>query len=312
MNYGMASALLNFRRFILMKKPFIAVFFALALYLMLSFGGEAAIHAAAGGAAAPGLNESGKNASLGSMISVVTKNGNGTIAINSVTIGGSKINVSMRLGPGEFAQYAIVGGFIIMPQGYSVINEKETSYFPSSEKLSIRLSSGSPESIVVVIPKSAAPLLVKSSSNIRWALDRETSRILISSDAGGIGNNTEIYFGRASHGQVFIEDTEKAETLQYRNLNAAAVLEKSNAALTRLLENETSLEDAIAQSNALLADAADSLAAGESAIAESSIKLSEARLKAAATREFRPEMLAFMLLLAGATIYVTFIRRDTK
>ena len=101
-----------------MKKPFIAVFFALALYLMLSFGGEAAIHAAAGGAAAPGLNESGKNASLGSMISVVTKNGmtlekgavrnngNGTIAINSVTIGGSKINVSMRLGPGEFAQYA--------------------------------------------------------------------------------------------------------------------------------------------------------------------------------------------------------------
>ncbi|MBS3054321.1 MAG: hypothetical protein J4431_02180 [Candidatus Aenigmarchaeota archaeon] len=307
-----------------MKKPFIAVFFALALYLMLSFGGEAAIHAAAGGAAAPGLNESGKNASLGSMISVVTKNGmtlekgavrnngNGTIAINSVTIGGSKINVSMRLGPGEFAQYAIVGGFIIMPQGYSVINEKETSYFPSSEKLSIRLSSGSPESIVVVIPKSAAPLLVKSSSNIRWALDRETSRILISSDAGGIGNNTEIYFGRASHGQVFIEDTEKAETLQYRNLNAAAVLEKSNATLTRLLENETSLEDAIAQSNALLADAADSLAAGESAIAESSIKLSEARLKAAATREFRPEMLAFMLLLAGATIYVTFIRRDTK
>ncbi|MBI4019002.1 MAG: hypothetical protein HY364_01990 [Candidatus Aenigmarchaeota archaeon] len=308
-----------------MKKPFILMFFAFVLYFMFSSGTEIVKYAAPVELHVEEISETIANITMTDTIRLVTKNGmtleKGTLSnngnmtrnVNFISIGNITSNVSISLAPGEYAQYAAVSGFAIIPQGQSVINEKETSYFPSSEKLSIRLSSARAKNIAVVIPKNMTPLLVRSSSDIKWDLERESNTIIISSvNDDSIGKNTEIYFGKAFQGPMFIEDTENAETLRYRNLNAGVMFGKANATLAAMLENEISLENNITEINVSILAARGNLTVGENAIAEASLKLSEAKIKAATGKEFRPEMLAFMAVLAGTTIYVTFIRRASK
>ncbi|HLD83873.1 MAG TPA: hypothetical protein VI979_03400 [archaeon] len=309
-----------------MKKPYVFLFVALVASFMLSFSGDVQEYAVGNVQALQLRDEQYGNPTAGNAIAVfLTKNGmmlekgsvvnsgNESMAINSLTIKNVTANVSMALAPWEFAQYATVGGFIIIPEGPSVINERETSYFPSSQKLSVRIYSGNPSGIAVIVPKGMVPLVIRSSSDIRWEFSRATGKISISGISGrGVGNNTEIYFGNTAQNPIFIEDRENAETLEYRNAKAFELLKKSNATLSEALSKNALIEKSIAEMNASATEAVKEVAAMQSEIANASLKLSEAKLKILSERELGPEIIAFMSLAVAAAIYIVFIRKGGK
>ncbi len=231
---------------------------------------------------------------------VVENAGSAPSFVESINIDGENHPVGSFLDAGSFIQYAKIAGFIIVPNGSSLIDERETSYFVKSGKLKIALASNDASGIYVFVPESIVPVALISHGNVEWRFDPALRTLYVKALEPPMPPVTEIYFGTHSLG-TFIEDTEKLETVEYSNSRLAELLGGAERGANASKEFEQQAKNNATEANIALINAKNANAAlqGETGII---MKKMDAAL-AKTSGKFGIDYWATVLLVVTAGMY---------
>ncbi|MBI4015012.1 MAG: hypothetical protein HY365_03605, partial [Candidatus Aenigmarchaeota archaeon] len=202
-------------------------------------------------------------------------------------------------------QYATVAGFAIVPNGSATINERETTYFPSSGKLKIALASNGAGGITVMIPGGAVPFLVVSQKNVKWSFG--DGKLYIEATEPPMGAVTQVYFRtkRIAPLAGIVKDTEKLETIGYENSKALSVVMEAQEELENVKAEESNARANVTERNLILIEAKKNVNALQRDITGKAGKIAALNERTKGMSSLDYWGFAFLTALSGAAIYVS-------